>query len=177
MEAWASLGTDETDRRSVIAGGVTAANFPHLFKNSRRASESSRPSGNSGEPLTEASNQDVTRGPILSRLQLSDIATKAVAIPRLLRLTNLLMLALPSQLTRTSSQARGPPKVPRISDQYGRPKAVNTSAPLSLPSVSQSPSRSGSTPRQGAPLFAIGQPTRPTNHQRFPSQFPGHRWT
>ena len=129
MEAWASLGTDETDRRSVIAGGVTAANFPHLFKNSRRASESSRPSGNSGEPLTEASNQDVTRGPILSRLQLSDIATKAVAIPRLLRLTNLLMLALPSQLTRTSSQARGPPKVPRISDQYGRPKAVNTFGP------------------------------------------------
>jgi hypothetical protein len=152
VEAWASLGMDETDRRSVIAGGVTAANFPHLFKNSRRASESSRPSGNSGEPLTEASNQDVTRGPILSRLQLSDIATKAVAIPHLLRLTNLLMPPLPSQLTRISSQAREPPKVPRISDQCGRPKAVNTfGPPLTLPSVSQSPFRSCSTPRQGRP--------------------------
>ena len=37
VEAWASCGTDETDRRSVIAGGVTAANLPHFFRNSRRS--------------------------------------------------------------------------------------------------------------------------------------------
>jgi hypothetical protein len=45
VEAKASFGTDETDRRSAIAGGVTVANLPHLFRNSRRSAMGSLRSG------------------------------------------------------------------------------------------------------------------------------------
>jgi hypothetical protein len=49
---------DDTDRRSVIAGGVTTANLPHFFRNSRRASAPSRPSDNSGELLMQISRHN-----------------------------------------------------------------------------------------------------------------------
>src|SRR5262249_28368942 len=45
VEAWASVGREATDRSIAIAGGVTAANLPHLLKNSRRSSSEAGETG------------------------------------------------------------------------------------------------------------------------------------
>ncbi len=56
VDACASFGTAETDKSRDIAGGVTAANLPHFFRNSRRALASSGSSGNSRLSLIACPN-------------------------------------------------------------------------------------------------------------------------